>query len=303
MNFIKRAAQVTRIVPALLPWVTDEQFLRAAYRVLLERAPDAGGQAHFLRQLRQKEVTRWGVVRAIRKSVEYRLHWGAPLIPTEALHQARLLLIQYHLPPAEVILDLGGAAVGHPEGALLLMGYPHRPREITIIDLPPDQRLEHGRGAEPVTELTTASGTRVRYLYRSMGDLADIPAASVDLVFSGESIEHISEAEGDQVCREAFRVLTPGGYFCLDTPNAALTRLHSPNAFIHPEHQKEYRAPELRAKLERWGFNIVAEQGVCPMPESLRTGIFHEKELTGNIRLTDKASDGYLFFLKARKPE
>ena len=63
-----------------------------------------------------------------------------PALRECAMHQARMLLVQKCLPRADAIVDLGGAAVGHEEGSLLMMGYPYRPREIIIIDLPPPDR-------------------------------------------------------------------------------------------------------------------------------------------------------------------
>lgn len=119
---------------------------------------------------------------------------------------------------------------------------------------------------------------------------------------SGESIEHITEEEADSVCRAVYRVLRPGGYFCLDTPNAALTRLQSPDKMIHPEHKKEYYVHELRSKLERWGFEIIDVKAICPMPASLQSGVFDYGEAIRNIGLSDNSQEGYLFYLKARKP-
>jgi 2-polyprenyl-3-methyl-5-hydroxy-6-metoxy-1,4-benzoquinol methylase len=135
-----------------------------------------------------------------------------------------------------------------------------------------------------------------------MADLDFLPDGSVEMIVSGESIEHISEAEAEQVCDHAWRVLRPGGSFCLDTPNARLTRLQSPEQFIHPEHQKEYRPDELRAMLERRGFAIADAAAICPMPESLRSGQFDPAEMTRNIGLSDRPDEGYLFFFRAVKP-
>jgi len=197
---------------------------------------------------------------------------------------------------------LGGAAIGSPEGALLAMGYPHKPHQISIIDLPPDERLYGPRGAEAANTYVTVDGIHVDYHYSSMTDMSPFADNSIDLVWSGESIEHISEVEGDLVCQEAYRILKPGGYFCLDTPNAALTRIKSPDEFIHPEHQKEYLVSELRDKLARCGFEVVEEKGLCAMLNTLQTGQFDHRELACNISVSDHAESGYLFYLKAMKP-
>src|SRR5262249_22238608 len=150
------------------------------------------------------------------------------------------------LPAADQIVDLGGSAAGRPEGALLLMGYPHRFQRLSIVEPPREQR--HAMYADHCGEynqiIQTAQGP-VCYVYKSMIDLSDFTNASVDLVYSGESIEHVTQAEAKQTIREAFRVLKRGGHFCLDTPNRTITRLQHPNEFINPDHKHEYTHQEL----------------------------------------------------------
>jgi hypothetical protein len=143
------------------------------------------------------------------ESGEFRRRHGLPTHPPyqDAMHEARALLVREHLPPADTIVDLGGASSSYEGGALLEMGYRHRPREITIVDLPPDGRFGHGE-QERRASLTTRSGVKVRWLYGSMTDLSAIPSAGTDMVWSGQSIEHVSEAEADLVCAEAYRVLS-----------------------------------------------------------------------------------------------
>ncbi len=175
------------------------------------------------------------------------------------------------------------------------MGYPHHPREIVIVELPPTSPNER------YTTWLTPDGILIRYHYGSMTDLSWLPDNSVDLVWAGQSIEHVTEEEAEITVRQVFRILRPNGYFCLDTPNAALTRLQSPDRLIHPEHKKEYYVSELKSLLESIGFEIVEAKGICPMPNSLRTGIFDPKEIVHNITLSDEPEYSYLFFLKGVK--
>lgn len=291
---LARLAVMARKVP------DDDLFLKAAYRVYFNREPDPDGLSYYKPKLRDKSVSWKDILGGFVKSDEFKQVYGLPVHPLNALHQTRMLLIQKHLPKADVIVDLGGASEDDPRGALLLMGYPYKPKEIYIIDLPPDERM--WRSKEQSDLYVTEDGIQVRFLYRSMADLSPIPDESVDMVFSGESIEHVTEEDGDAVCREAFRVLKPGGSFCLDTPNAALTRLESPDKFIHPEHKKEYYVHELRDKLVRWGFAVVDEKALTPMPQVVRTGLFKYSEMAYNIRLSDKPEEGYLFYMRGVKP-
>ncbi|HET9223047.1 MAG TPA: DUF4214 domain-containing protein [Roseiflexaceae bacterium] len=283
-------------------WHDTSLFLHTAYRIFLKRAPDVDGLNYYLQELQGGRMTRRDALRSLTSSTEYQQIYGMGIGTLEALHQARALVFRELLPPAQVIVDLGGAAHEHPEGALLYLGYPYRPREIFIVDLPPDNRLTGAVGTEATQEVTTPDGVRVHYIYGSMSELSMFGDQSAELVVSGESIEHIAEAEADIVCREAYRILRPGGSFCLDTPNAALARILSPDKRIHPEHQKEYYVGELADKLQRVGFEIAAMRGICPMPRSLQNKVFDYGEIIRNIRLSDDPEEGFLFFINATKP-
>ena len=221
----------------------------------------------------------------------------------ESLHQVRCQLVR-SLPAADHVLDLGGAATASIQGALLVMGYPHRVRSLTIVDLPPAERLnkyEYGESEVTKEWIDTEMGP-VRYLHTSMTDLSIIETNSLDLVFAGQSIEHVSEAQGLQVMREVFRVLRPGGSFCLDTPNRAVTRIQSPHKLLHPEYQIEYRVEDLTNALQRVGFEIKAVKGIAPMPHTVQSGVFSEQELLDNAHMSDQAEICYFFYVYCTKP-
>lgn len=281
--------------------VPDTQlFFEAAYPAFFKRDPDPQGVKDQSVLLHSSKLGPYHVLRRFMESREFQAVQGLPMHPLHALHHSRAQLVREALPAARVIVDLGGGSTDSPEGALLGMGYPHTPERIWIIDLPPEERLLHS--ADTSDTYITEKGTEVRYLYRSMTDLSGIEDGSVDMVFSGESIEHISEADGDIVCQEAWRVLRPGGFFCLDTPNGALTRIESPDALTHPEHQKEYRVEELRDKLLRHGFQIADELGICAMPGVVATGEWSYREMAIYPGLHDDPESCYLFYIKAQKP-
>ncbi len=52
----------------------------------------------------------------------------------------------------------------------------------------------------------------VHYVYTSPADLSMFEAGAFDLVYSGQSIEHVTREEGLLACQEVRRVLAPGGY-------------------------------------------------------------------------------------------
>ena len=218
----------------------------------------------------------------------------------EAHHQARLKLVQSDLPAAEYVIDLGGASSNYQAGDLMLMGYPHQPQQIDIIDLNPAVLVNQSNPQQ----ITTQDGIKVNYIRRSMTDFSGFKDNTVDLVWSGQSIEHITELEAEAVIQEIFRVLKPGGSFCLDTPNRQLTKLLlRGTGFVHPEHKIEYYPQELAAKIQQQGFLIEKNWAVSPMPYSLSSQKFSKLELMDSVGLGDNPDEGFSFFLCCRKLE
>ena len=211
------------------------------------------------------------------------------------MHRARQIMIRRLLPPADRILDLGGA-----NSPLYCMGYTHAFSHLVMVDLPPDERHEYYRDVQ----VESPSGS-VLIHYGDMTELDAFESESFDLVWSGQSIEHVPVEAARRMCAEAMRVLRPGGRFCLDTPNRTLTYIHTRDwhgGFIHPDHKYEYRAPELRELVEQAGFEVLSEVGICEMPETVRTNNFHYSDFVlGNV-LTDRVDEAYLLYLDCRKP-
>lgn len=107
------------------------------------------------------------------------------------------------------------------------MGYPHRPKELYIIDLPPEN---HVTSAVPRKDLViakteTSEGTKINYVYQSMEDLSNFDEKSIDFVWSGESIKHVSVDVANDVFALFFRVLKHGGHSRWIPPNSHLTRI------------------------------------------------------------------------------
>jgi SAM-dependent methyltransferase len=303
-----RRARKRMIPVALRRFRRPADVLDVVFEAFLERPPTPAERhrwAAFLRRGPLRKRLR-DLPHHVFNFSEFKSVHGLRHDPIWAIHDSRVEMVERCVPPAETIIDLGGASHGAHEGALLSMGYPYKPKRITIVDLHPDERMyiegwSFRHGAETGRDFVTRDGIEVVYHYGSMSDLSAFADASTDLVFSGESIEHISQADAERVIAEAFRVLRPGGSFSLDTPNGAVTRLQS-DELIHPEHQHEYCVGELRAKLTQAGFQIAAEWGVCAVPRSRATGVFDELELVEGKGLCEDPEDGYLFFIDARKP-
>jgi len=213
------------------------------------------------------------------------------------IHLARCRLVRTLLPPAAAICDLGGA-----NSPLYLMGYPHPFDRMVMVDLPDEDRHQiYGR-----FELKPHAGAgKVEVLYANMVHLDMLESESFDLVWSGQSIEHVDEADGRLMCAEAFRILKPGGYFCLDTPNGRISSVHAATSglkLIHPEHKIEYEPAHLGRMLDEAGFEIVDRQGICHMPETFRTGAFSYDEFRDGEPIFADVDACYIQYYACRKP-
>jgi SAM-dependent methyltransferase len=220
----------------------------------------------------------------------------APALHLFAIHRARVALIASVLPPARRILDLGGA-----NAPLHECGYAHCFDQLTIVDLPPAER--HSEFANRIIESGMSHKGPVRVLYTDMTDLSPIADESIDLVWSGQSIEHVTRDEALRTYPEVRRILTREGSFCLDTPNALMTRLHSPHALIHPDHKIEYTPEELTRDLVEAGFDVVRSLGVVAMPLTAKQrSIDYRDFLVGAGVMTD-VSTAYIQYHECRKTE
>jgi SAM-dependent methyltransferase len=267
------------------------QAFRSAFNIVLNREPTEQETRDVLPLIEQGLLPRTELVKRLEGSVEFR--FAVPFEKTtlpHSLHMSRCEFI-VGLPPARHILDIGGGDVNHPEGALVAMGYPYRFDSLTIIDLPADERHPMYRSAEHPT-VASPRGP-VTYRYQSMTDLSGFGDASFDLVYSGQSIEHVSEGDADAVLREVHRILEPGGVFAFDTPNARVTRLQQ-SAFVDPDHKIEYTAPQLDAKLRAAEFEVVERKGLNYVGESAAAGRFDWDEAARNRGMFAAAEDCYL---------
>ncbi|HVL28321.1 MAG TPA: methyltransferase domain-containing protein [Acidimicrobiales bacterium] len=233
--------------------------IRLGYLMVLRREPDPEGEAWVRGQMADGHLDRYTFLDWLHGTGDFvRLGYGA-LGPS--LHASRCQFVR-SLPKAARILDLGGTDLGHAEGALVHMGYPYDFAELVLVDLAPaDRHPLYQRQAEAGGGVVATERGPVRYEFHSMTDLSRYEAASFDLVYSGQTFEHVTEDEGDVVLEEVARVLAPGGAFALDTPNATVCRRHQ-EGFIDPDHKVEYDAAQLEAKLAAAGFAVEARRGL-----------------------------------------
>ena len=267
----------------------DAVAVRLAYNVLLDREPDPHGVETFSRWMEGGGLSKRGMVSNILGGDEFALSAFRALGPS--LHFSRGAFVR-SLPPAGRILDLGGSSSYNGAGALVSFGYPYPFDELVIVELPADARHEHYKGVLEGDTVQTHLGP-VRFRYHSMTDLGGIPDHSFDLVYSGQSIEHVTEGEADKVLHEVRRVLRPDGVLALDTPNGAVCRLQQAE-FIDPDHEVEYTHREFAAKLHQAGFTIARQHGLNHAGPSVAAGRFDPVDTARRWGMFDEIEQCYL---------
>jgi hypothetical protein len=277
-----------------------ERFVRSAFQIILRRDPDPHGLQNYVTVLEEQKLTTDGVLDELLTSMELRV--GVPYQNIlRSLHQSRCDFVRM-LPRARRILDLGGTDQSGDAGALVSMGYPYRFDLLTIVDLPGGERHElYGYLAS--SETVESRCGPVQYRYHSMVDLSPYPDASFELVFSGQTIEHITEDEAKKMLAEIRRVLVPGGWFCLDTPNRRLTALQlGPDVLTNPDHKLEYTHEHLSRLLHDAGFEVVDALGLSLADESLARGDFDQAEVADKHGVYAEIADCYFLAYMCRTP-
>ncbi len=277
-----------------------ERFVRSAFQIILRRDPDPHGLRNYVTVLEEQKLTTDGVLDELLTSMELRV--GVPYQNIlRSLHQSRCDFVRM-LPRARRILDLGGTDQSGDAGALVSMGYPYRFELLTIVDLPGGERHElYGYLAS--SETVESRCGPVQYRYHSMVDLSPYPDASFELVFSGQTIEHITEDEAKKMLAEIRRVLVPGGWFCLDTPNRRVTALQlGPDVLTNPDHKLEYTHEHLSRLLHDAGFDVVDAFGLSLADESLARGDFDQAEVADKHGVYAEIADCYFLAYMCRTP-
>lgn len=275
-----------------------EDFVRLAYLVLLRRDIDGAGLADWREAIARGTFSHDGVVNALLRSDEYQRQFGAHV--NERLHAARCAWVKT-LPRFERLLDIGGSSKTLAEGALIQLGYPHRPRELHILDLPPERQ----NWGTPLFDQSVPSrfdwGT-VTYHHGGAEEIATtagLQGRLFDGVVLGQAVEHIDPRTLPGILAWVREHLVPGGQLIMDTPNRILTRIQCPTWFIHPDHKLEYEPAQLTEQLESHGFHVTRKVGMVHLPGIAGSGVYDAREFKEASLLHDDADACYLFALHA----
>lgn len=146
----------------------------------------------------------------------------------------------------------------------------------------------------------------VSWICDTADKMVDVGDGSVDLVFAGQTTEHLWAHELTGFLCEAHRVLSPEGLIVLDSPNRLVThRLH----WSHGQHTIEISADEMTELLALAGFDIIDVHGIwsCLVggrPLQLEEGIeqsavFARRVATG----WDDVDNSFVWWINGRRTE
>ena len=159
------------------------------------------------------------------------------------LHNCRSLCIS-KIPAAKTVLSVGSAGSWYFEW--FNKNYPHSIDKHIGIDLNPKP-----------TDLPE----NIRWIQQDCSDLSQISSNSIELVFAGQVIEHMSWEKQFQFLLEVRRVLVPDGLFVLDSPNFRISNRYG---WKQPEHVCELSFHQINTILSQTKFRISDTYGILP---------------------------------------
>jgi hypothetical protein len=276
-----------------------EDYVRMAYRVLLHREIDPAGLEAWRREIGFGRFDEQNVVAALLACEEYQVNFGINLV--EIVHRSRQDWIAT-VPAYGRILDIGGSNPSRTDGSLIALGYPHRPRVLDIVDLPPDDQY-FGKPSFDQSVTHRFAWGEVNYYHaraERIHEVAGLSGKSYDCVFMGQAIEHIFPEALPSVLAWIRAHLAPDGRFVFDTPNRLLTKIQCPHSLINPDHKYEYEPTEMERVLTDAGFEITRRVGMVHLPRQAANGKYDPREFVGSTALSDDVDGCYLVAFEAK---
>ena len=275
---------------------TPTQQSELIYRFILNREIDDLGAQSCAKKIAKGLFSPWVLIARLMMSAEFKQPYFRRT-PLQQLHRARMIWVQ-QLPAAKTILDIGGSSPNVPEGALIEMGYPHRPEKLIIFDKPPHEQYWGTPNYSQANTLTRPWG-QVQYMHGYAEDILQNDALrnqKFDMIYMGQVVEHIYEDKLPSVLNWIKEHLAVGGRFCFDTPNRLITRLETGEGrYIDPDHKREYTPKEFAVLLSAAGFTVKEQWSILDMPNVVPSGTYGLKDFYSGEPLTTTSDSGYCF--------
>jgi Domain of unknown function (DUF4214) len=172
---------------------TPQQQCELIYRFILNRKIDDLGAQSCADRIYKGKFSALGLVARLMKSAEFKQPY-LKRTPTQQLHGARMAWAA-QLPAAKRVLDIGGSSPTVPEGALIELGYKHKPEKLIIFDKPPNEQF-WGTPNYSQANTRTFSWGQVQYIHGYAEDILqndELRGQRFDMIFMGQVVEHIFE--------------------------------------------------------------------------------------------------------------
>ncbi|HMS27052.1 MAG TPA: methyltransferase domain-containing protein [Burkholderiaceae bacterium] len=272
------------------------------YRMVFNRSIDDFGMQVIQARIQAGTFSKLGLLLRMLKSPEFRQPYRR-IKPIQRLHTARSEWVK-QLPPANRVLDIGGSSPTVPEGALIELGYPHKPKELIIFDKPPEQQYWGAPNYSQGEKRVFSWGT-VQYMHGYAEDIfgnQDLATQSFDMIFMGQMVEHIHVDKLPALLNWIHEHLNPGGHFYCDTPNRLITKYETgEDSYIDPDHKKEYTPTELITIFNQAGFLEVTSKGILEMPNVQATHKLDVSDYYDGQLLCDHAQSAYCFAVLGKR--
>jgi hypothetical protein len=128
---------------------------------------------------------------------------------------------------------------------------------------------------------------------------------SVDVVFSGQNLEHLWIDDLTGFLREARRVLRPGGMLVVDSPNRIAVEALG---WVQPEHTIELSASEATELLELAGFDVEIARGLWNCRDQrtgewlpLQSPVGEVRSMLDRVAARRSIDDSFVWWLEARR--
>jgi len=149
----------------------------------------------------------------------------------------------------------------------------------------------------------------VEWISDTVGDMKRVADGSVDMVFSGQNIEHLNLDDLVGFIIESHRVLRNDGWLILDSPNRLIT---GPLKWLQPDHIAEFTVSEMEEILQVGGFKVINKKGILLMrenvgssPWSINMAEYQWKDSSGWLRRAinacNKPDDSFVWWVEAQK--